>query len=161
MRDQEAYESGDRQGAKERPAALPQVRVWVDRDPAFLILTEREDFARHMGEALGRKFGVLSLDYIKGPVRPFLAPGDGAGWGRIRLIVVHNHLRLSSPLELARQLVEQEKCPLPILVAGTVDDLELKRNRALAAGAVDYMPVEPFKILAVLRKLDETIKVFE
>jgi len=161
MQDQEAYESGDRQGAKERPAALPQVRVWVDRDPAFLILTEREDFARHMGEALGRKFGVLSLDYIKGPVRPFLAPGDGAGWGRIRLIVVHNHLRLSSPLELARQLVEQEKCPLPILVAGTVDDLELKRNRALAAGAVDYMPVEPFKILAVLRKLDETFKLFE
>lgn len=161
MRDQEAYESGGRQGAKERPAALPQVRVWVDRAPAFLILTEREDFARHMGEALGRKFGVQSLDYIKGPVRPFLAPGDGAGWGRVRLIVVHNHLRLSSPLELARQLVEQEKCPLPILLAGTADDLELKRNRALAAGAVDYMPVEPFRILAVLRKLDETIKVFE
>jgi len=26
---------------------------------------------------------------------------------------------------------------------------------------VDYMPVEPFRILAVLRKLDETLKLFE
>jgi CheY-like chemotaxis protein len=57
--------------------------------------------------------------------------------------------------------VEQEKCPLPILLAGTGEDVELKRNRALAAGAVDYMPVEPFRILAVLRKLDETLKLFE
>ncbi len=135
----------------------------MDRDPAILILTEREDFARRMAEALGRKFGVLSLDYIKGSLRPLLlgpeAPGNG--WGRARLIVIHNHLRLVSPLELSRQVVEQEKCPLPVLLAGTEEDVDLKRNRALAAGAVDYVPVEPFRILAVLRKLDETLKLFE
>jgi CheY-like chemotaxis protein len=143
--------------------ALPQVRLWVDRDPAILILTEREDFARRMAEALGRKFGVLSLDYIKGSLRPLLGPPAGAeaGWGRARLIVIHNHLRLASPLELSRQVVEQEKCPLPVLLAGTEEDVDLKRNRALASGAVDYMPVEPFRILAVLRKLDETFKLFE
>jgi len=70
-------------------------------------------------------------------------------------------MRLVSPLELSRQVVEQEKCPLPVLLAGNEEDLELKRNRALAAGAVDYMPVEPFRILSVLRKLDETFKLFE
>ena len=161
QRDREAYESGGRQGARDHATALPQVRTWADRDPSILIITEREDFARHLGEALGRKFGIQSLDYIKGPVRPFLVPPGEAGWGRARLVLVHNQLRLASPLELSRQLVEQEKCPLPILLAGSLDDLELKRNRALAAGAVDYMPVEPFKILAVLRKLDETLKLFE
>ena len=82
-------------------------------------------------------------------------------WGRARLIVIHNQMRLVSPLELSRLVVEQEKCPLPVLLAGTEEDLELKRNRALAAGAVDYMPVEPFRILSVLRKLDETFKLFE
>lgn len=160
QQDRDAYEGrGSRPGPRE--LTLPQVRTWVDRDPAVLVLTEREDFARHLSEALGRKFGIMSLDYIKGRLRPFLAPGDAAGWGRVRLIVIHNHLRLTSPLELARQVVEQERCPLPILLAGSMDDLELKRNRALAAGAVDYMPVEPFRILSVLRKLDETLKLFE
>jgi len=134
----------------------------VDRQPTILILTEREEFARHMAEALGRKFGVISLDYITGPVRPFLKAfgGDEADWGRVRLILIHNHLRLASPLELSRQIVEQEKCTLPIILAGTDEDEDLKRNRALAAGAVDFLAVEPFKILSVLRKLDETLKLF-
>jgi hypothetical protein len=161
QRDREFFESGARPAPRDLQGALPQVRVWVDRDPAILVLTGREDFARHMAEALGRKFGVHSLDYIKGGLRPFLAPQAGTGWGRARLIIIHNQLRLASPLELARQVVEQEKCPLPILLAGTEEDVELKRNRALAAGAVDYMPVEPFRILAVLRKLDETLRLFE
>jgi CheY-like chemotaxis protein len=162
QRDREDYEGGGaRQAPRDTHAALPQVRTWVDRDPSVLVLTAREDFARHLGEALGRKFGIMSLDYIKGRVRTFLAPGSADGWGRARLILVHNHLRLASPLELSRQLVEQEHCPLPILLAGTDEDLELKRNRALAAGAVDYVPVEPFRILALLRKLDETLKLFE
>jgi CheY-like chemotaxis protein len=128
-----------------------------------LVVTEKEDFAKRMSEALGRKYGILSLDYIKGPFRPFLkAQGSEApDWGRVRLILIHNLLRISSPLELSRQIVEQEKCPIPILLMGTEEDLELKRNRALGAGAVDYVPVEPFRILAVLRKLDETIKLFE
>jgi CheY-like chemotaxis protein len=74
---------------------------------------------------------------------------------------VHNQLRLTSPLELIHQIVEQEKCPLPVILVGTDEDEDLKRNRALAAGAVDYFPVEPFKILSVLRKLDETLRLFE
>jgi len=159
QRDRESFESGR---TPSRGPALPGVRLWVDREPTILILTEREDFARHMAEALGRKFGILSLDYITGPVKPFLKPFPGADpdWGRIKLMVIHNHLRLASPLELSRQIVEQEKCPLPIILAGSDEDETLKRNRALAAGAVDYMPVEPFKILAILRKLDETLKLF-
>jgi CheY-like chemotaxis protein len=165
QRDRESYEyGGGRSPQKEsQGASLPQVRIWVDRDPAILILTEREDFARRMAEALGRKFGILSLDYIKGGLRPFLQTQDGpeGGWGRARLIVIHNHLRLVSPLELSRQVVQQEQCPLPVLLAGTDEDVELKRNRAMAAGAVDYVPVEPFRILSVLHKLDEILKLFE
>jgi len=164
LRDRESFESGAGKVQREtQGAALPQVRLWVDRDPAILILTEREEFARRMAEALGRKFGIMSLDYIKGALKPFLRPqGDpGADWGRARLIVIHNHLRLVSPLELSRQVVEQEKCPLPVLLAGTDEDVDLKRNRAMAAGAVDYVPVEPFRILSVLRRLDETLKLFE
>jgi CheY-like chemotaxis protein len=159
-RDRERYLMGGARPAAQRESALPQLRVWVERDPAILIVTEREEFAKRMAEALGRKYGVLSLDYIKGGLKPFLSQ-EGAEWGRARLIVIHNQMRLVSPLELSRQVVEQEKCPLPVLLAGNEEDLELKRNRALAAGAVDYMPVEPFRILAVLRKLDETFKLFE
>jgi CheY-like chemotaxis protein len=162
QKDREDYESGGgRQAYRDAQPVLPQLRSWVDRDPAILVVTGQEDFARRLAEALGRKFGILSLDYIKGRLRPLLAPAGTEGWGRARLILIHNQLRLASPLELSRQVVEQERCPLPILLAGTDQDLELKRNRALAAGAVDYVPVEPFRILALLRKLDETLKLFE
>jgi CheY-like chemotaxis protein len=163
QRDRESFESGGERPRETHGPALPKLRLWVERDPAILILTEREGFARHMADALGRKFGLSSLDYIKGNLKPQLAGPEAAGpaWGRFRLIVIHNYLRLVSPLELCRQVVEKEHCPLPVLLAGTDETLELKRNRALAAGAVDYVPVEPFKILSVLRKLDETIKLFE
>ena len=162
-KDREAFESGVLRTVGRSSAVMPQIKQWVDRKPYILILTEREDFARHMAEALGRKWGVLSLDYITGNLLPFLKPyaGETGDWGPLSLILIHNQLRLVSPLELSRQIVSQEKCPLPVLLAGTEEDLDLKRNRAMATGAVDFIPVEPFKILTVLRKLDETIKLFE
>jgi len=36
----------------------------------------------------------------------------------------------------------------------------LKRNRAMAAGAVDHLVVEPFHVLGVLRTLEETLRLF-
>jgi CheY-like chemotaxis protein len=165
QRDRENYVAGENRRAlrTSKGPDLPQVRVWVDRDPAILVITEKEEFARRMAEGLGRKFGLLSLDYIRGKLKPMLKAhgAEESTWGRVRLIVIHNQLRLASPLELCKQVVEQEGCPLPVVLAGTGEDEDLKRNRALAAGAVDYLPVEPFKILSVLRKLDDTLKMFE
>jgi CheY-like chemotaxis protein len=146
-----------------RAAALPAVRVLVDREPMLLLLTEKEDFARRLGEALSRKFGLAMLDHIKGPVKAQLKTlaGEGEGWGRIRMVLVHNQLRLASPLELCRQLVEQEGCPVPVILAGTEEDETKKRHHALAAGGVDYLVVEPFRILSILRRLDDTLRLFE
>ncbi|WP_291272601.1 hypothetical protein [Geothrix sp.] len=146
-----------------RAATMPTVKVLVDRDPILLLLTEKEDFARRLAEALSRKFGLAVLDHIKGPVKTQLLDlgGGESGWGRIRMVLVHNQLRLASPLELCRQLVSQEGCPVPVLLAGTEEDEALKRHRAVSAGAVDYLAVEPFRILSILRKLDDTLKLFE
>jgi CheY-like chemotaxis protein len=146
-----------------RAAALPSVKVVVDRDPMILLLTEKEDFARRLGEALSRKFGLAMLDHIKGPVKAQLKSitANEEGWGRVRLVLIHNQLRLASPLELCRQLIAQEGCPLPVILAGTEEDEAMKRHRAVAAGAVEYVVVEPFRILAILRKLDETLRLFE
>jgi CheY-like chemotaxis protein len=143
-------------------AALPAARLMVDRDPMLLLLTEREDFARRLGEAMGRKFGLVAMDYIKGPVKAQIAAAAGGeGWGRIRMVLIHNQLRLTSPLELCRQLVQKEGCTLPILLLGTEEEETKKRHHSIAAGAVDYIAVEPFRILATLRKLDETLRLFE
>ena len=49
---------------------------------------------------------------------------------------------------------------LPILIAGSDDEADLKRNRAVAAGAIDHLIVEPFHVLSVLRTLDDTLKLF-
>jgi len=146
-----------------RAAALPTVKVIVDRDPMILLLTEKEDFARRLGEALSRKFGLAVLDHIKGPVKAQLKgiELEGQEWGRTRMVVIHNQLRLTSPLELCRQLTEQEGCPVPVVLAGTEEDEAKKRHHAVAAGAVDYVVVEPFRILAILRRLDETLSLFE
>lgn len=163
QRDRESFDSGTPRRAPRRGAAeVPAARMWVDRDPLILVLTENEDFPKRISEGLGRKFGFLSLDYIKGSVRPLLKEwgASGSDWGRVRLVLIHNRLRLVSPLELTKHLIEQEKCALPIVLVGNDEDLDLKRIRALEAGAVDYLPVEPFKILSLLKKLDELIQLF-
>lgn len=162
QRDQEDFTTGGPVKGSKGPT-LPGPKLWVDRDPMVLVLTEREDFLRRLSEGLGRKFGFVGLDYVKGQVQPLLAEltGEGGGWGRFKLILVHNQLKLASPLELTRQLTQQEHCPLPVVLVGTEEDESLKRNRALEAGGVDYVPVEPFKILGVLRRLDELIRMFE
>jgi CheY-like chemotaxis protein len=146
-----------------RAAILPTVKVIVDRDPMILVLTEKEDFARRLGEALSRKFGLAVLDHIKGPVKKQLKDigGGETGWGRTRLVLIHNQLRLASPLELCRQLVEQEDCPVPVILAGTEEDEALKRHHAVAAGGIEFVVVEPFRVLGILRRLDETLRLFE
>ena len=137
-------------------------RIWSDKDPLVLILAEGEAFPRRASEALGRRFGIASLDPLRGAIHPLL--GElGAGledWGRIKLILIHHQLRSGSAFEACRQLVQQDHCPLPILVGGTEEDAEVKRNRAIAAGAVDYLLLEPFHILKVIVAVDETLKMF-
>lgn len=143
-------------------AVLPKLRILVDKEPLILLLTERAEFAQRMADALGRKYGVAQLDYVKGPLKTQLAEiGAGDDWGRARIILLHNQMRLTSPMELCRQVVEKEKCTLPILLLGGEEDADKKRVRAIEAGAVDYVVVEPFKVLQVLKKVDETVALTE
>jgi len=144
-----------------RVPGLTEVRLLSDRDPLVLVIGEG-GFPQRIHEALGRKFGIAGLDYLKGEVRPLLGALGGAApdWGRTRLLLINQRLRLTSGLELTRQLTQGEGCPLPILMAGTEEDASLKRNRAIAAGAVDFIPVEPFRILAVMRALEGTLSLF-
>ena len=147
---------------RETAPAGPRVRLLSDRDPLILVLAEGEAFPTRLTEAVGRKFGVAALDLARGAVRPLLAE-VGAGpedWGRVRLILIHHRVRSGSPLDACRRLVQEERCPLPVLVAGTEEEADLKRNRAISAGAVDHLVVEPFKVLGVIRALDETLKLF-
>lgn len=139
-----------------------EVKILVDHDPMLLVISEGDAFPKRVAEALGRKYGVACLDYVKGEVHGTLAPigGQAEGWGRARLMLVHQRLRVSSGLELTRQLVQEEQCPLPILVVGIEEDVSLKRNRAIAAGAVDFISVEPFNVLRVMKAIEETLKMF-
>lgn len=144
------------QDEEKRPGS--QVRILSDHDPMILVICEGEGFAERMSQALGRRFGISFLDYVQGEVRPRLGGSDD--WGRYKLILAHQRLRVSSGLELTRQLVQDEKCPLPILVAGTEEDVSLKRNRAIAAGAVDFISVDPFNVLKVMKSIADTLAMF-
>jgi hypothetical protein len=137
-------------------------KLLVDREPLILVLAEGEAFPARLAEAVGRKFGVAALDPGPGPVRSALeAFGVAEGeWGRIRLVLIHHRLRWGSAMERCRRLIQGEACPLPVLIAGSDEDADLKRNRAVAAGAVDHLIVEPFHVLRVLRALDDTLKLF-
>jgi CheY-like chemotaxis protein len=137
-------------------------RILVDRDPLVLVLAEGEAFPARLAEAIGRKFGVAAFDLGPGPLKPALRDlgVDDLGWGRIRLILIHHCLRSGSAMERCRRLAQEEACPLPILVVGTAEEADLKRNRAVAAGAVDHLVIEPFHVLNVIRILDETLKLF-
>lgn len=165
-RDREGFEPGGAQaprgGAEVDQKSLVSVHQWVDRDPLVLVIAEGEELPARLAQSLGRKFGFASIDYVQGLIHPRLGP-LGAGledWGRVRLLLVHQRLRVSSGLELTRQLIQEERCPLPVLVAGTEEDVSLKRNRAIAAGAIDFISVEPFHVLALMRTLEETLRMF-
>jgi len=156
-------ESSKLSGRKESllvPTARP--RILVDREPLILVLAEGEAFPARLAEAIGRKFGVAALDIGPSALKPALSDlgADDASWGRSRLVLIHHRLRSGTALERCRRLVQEEGCPLPILVAGTEEESELKRNRSAAAGAVDYLVIDPFRVLAVLRTLDDTLKLF-
>lgn len=151
--------TGRKEVAKPAPA---QLRILVDRDPLVLVLGEGEAFPARLGEAIGRKFGVAASDPGPGPLRPTLRElgVDEQTWGRVRLVLIHQKLRAGTATERCRRLVQEEACPLPVLLAGTEEDADLKRNRAVMAGAVDYLVVEPFHVLSVIRALDQTLKLF-
>ncbi len=167
-RDRSRFNPGGLESARlpgRRDSARPTMvlpKLLVDREPLVLVLAEGEAFPARLAEAIGRKFGVAAYDPGPGPLTPVLRDlgvGDG-GWGRIRLVLIHHLLRSGSAMERCRRLIQEEACPLPILIAGTEEEGDLKRNRAVAAGAVDHLIIEPFNVLKVLRTLDETLKLF-
>lgn len=143
-------------------AARPGSRahLLLDHEPMVLVIAEGDAFPQRVAESLGRKFGVAALDYLQGLVRPTLFPLGPGDWGPIKLILIHQRLRAGSGLELTHQLVSTETCPLPILVAGTEEDVSIKRNRAIAAGAVDFISVDPFNVIRVMKAIDDTLKMF-
>jgi hypothetical protein len=150
---------------REAPAARLSAErgllVLADRAPLVLLVAEDEGLAHHLARALGRKFGIAYLDYVTGPLRHQLVRSGGTeAWAGIRLLLVHQRLRLTSGYDLIRQVVQKEACPLPVLLVGREEDLDLKRNHAVAAGAVDFMAVEPFHVLTVMRTLETTLQMF-
>lgn len=161
-RDRELFQSrgmrAERNTGEVRQAS-PTLQVLVDKDPLLLVVAEPA-FSARMAEAAGRKFGVAGCDYARGDLRPLLKDlgVEGGAWGRVRLVLVHHRLRAMSGMELAGKLLKDERCPLPVLVAGTEEGADLKRRRALALGAVDFVVVDPFRILAVLQALDQAYR---
>lgn len=151
--------AGRKEAAK--PVAT-HLRILADHDPLVLVLAEGEAFPARLAEAIGRKFGIAALDPGPGPLRPHLGDlgVDGQDWGRVRLVLIHHKLRAGTAMERCRRVVQEEACPLPVLLAGSEEDADLKRNRAVSAGAVDYLVVEPFHVLSVIRTLDQTLKLF-
>jgi CheY-like chemotaxis protein len=165
-RDREAYSPGGMEAPTVQVEKAPnlggRLQIWTDREPLIVVLSEGEALPRRLAESLGRKFGFASLDYVQGPLHPLLgALGAGLSeWGRARLLLVHQRLRVTSGLELTRQVTLSEGCPLPVLLVGSEDDAEVKRNRAIAAGAVDFLVLEPFNVVKVMRAIDETLRMF-
>lgn len=144
-----------------KAAVLPTVKLLVDKDPLVLILTDKADLAQRMSDTLSRRFGTAHLDYIKGPLKNQLGEAGGEKpWGRVKILLIHHQLRLTSGLELCRQVTGKEGCPLPLLLLGSAEDEDKKRQHALKAGAVDFFAVEPFRPLGLLRKLDELMTEF-
>ncbi len=62
-------------------------------------------------------------------------------------------------MDLVRKLVEMEGCPVPILIVGSDEGQELKRERARSLGALDFVPVHPFRILTLKLALDEALRL--
>lgn len=167
QRDREAFNPGGVTTVRnlgpsgERPGF--RVKLLQDRDPLVLVVAEGDALAERLSTALGRRFGFATLDYLQGAVQPLVAAmaGQAEGWGRVRLVLVHHRLRLISGMDLVRKLVEVEGCPVPILVVGTEEGQEQKRERARSLGAMDFVPVQPFRILTLKLALEEALRPWD
>lgn len=165
QKDREAFDPRGITVTKElaSQSARPGFRahVIVERDPLLLVIAETDRFPNRIANSLGRIFGIAALDYLQGNVQPQAASlGENLeGWGPVKLILVHHRLRLGSGMELARKLIQEEHCPLPVVIVGTEEDAELKHARALELGAKDYLPVEPFNALALKVALENVLKI--
>ena len=165
QRDREAFNPGGVTTVRnlgpggERPGF--RVKLVQDRDPLVLVISEGDALVERLAASLGRRFGFAALDYLQGTVQPLVAAmaGQAEGWGRIRLVLVHHRLRLISGMDLVRKLVEMEGCPVPILIVGSDEGQELKRERARSLGALDFVPVHPFRILTLKLALDEALRL--
>jgi len=165
QRDREAFNPGGVTTVRnlgpggERPGF--RVKLLQDRDPLVLVISEGDTLVERLAASLGRRFGFAALDYLQGTVQPLVAAmaGQAEGWGRVRLVLVHHRLRLISGMDLVRKLVEVEGCPVPILIVGTEEGQELKRERARSLGALDFVPVHPFRILTLKLALDEALRM--
>ena len=138
---------------------MPTLQLLLDKDPLVLVISE-PPFSLRISEVLGRKCGVAGLDFSRGEVIPLitsLGEEGGPPWGRVKLVMIHQRLRSMSGMELAAKLLKDGGCP-PILMAGPEENADTKRERALAMGAVGFLPVEPFKILAVIQAVDQALK---
>ncbi len=142
-----------------KAAVLPGLRILHDKDPLLLLLSEKADVAQRLADTFSRRYGTAYLDYIKGPLRSQLGEIGGPEWGRLRMILIHNQLRLSSPLEVCRNLTGREQCPVPVVLLGNSEDEGLKRKRAQEAGALDFIAIEPFRPLTLLRRLEEILRL--
>ena len=165
-RDREGFQPGGKEAPSAQVDQAPKLggrlQVWTDRDPMIVVVSEGEALPKRLAESLGRKFGFASVDYVQGPLHPLLGPlGAGlADWGRARLLLIHQRLRVTSGLELTRQVTQSEGCPLPVLLTGNEEDAEVKRNRAIAAGAIDFLRIEPYHVLKVMKGIEETLRMF-
>jgi len=160
-KDREVFRSGGIRAERRKGAVInvqPTLQVLVEKDPLVLIISE-PPFSQRMAEAVGRKFGVAGLDYARGELVSLLKPlgVEGADWGPVKLVLVHQRLKSMSGMEVAAKLLTEPGCP-PVLVVGPEEAAETKRERALAMGAVGFLVVDPFKILAVIQALDQALK---
>nr|WP_320132507.1 hypothetical protein [uncultured Holophaga sp.] len=148
-------------GSGRDTVALGLPRMLLDRDPMILVICEGEGLPDRMTGLLKHRYGFACLDYLQGKVLEKLKGlGLEAGsWEPFRLILVHQRLRCGSGLGLIRSLREEEGCPLPILMIGGADDLELRRMRAREAKANGYLPVEPLNAIACMAAMEAALKL--
>ncbi len=144
------------EGEPAAPQAQPALRddyapVLKEGDPYILALSKDEELIARLGKCLMRKYGVLRSKGRFANVKELIPHYKPA------MILVHERLGTVSGFDLAKTIIEHADQEQFIMVMGDAEDEIEKRNRAVRAGAVDYLVVTPFKTLPIFKKIDEMI----
>lgn len=127
--------------------------VFCEGEPRVLILSHDEGLIHRMAKVIGRKYGVLiskgRFSHVRNIIDTF----------HPRLILIQDQLGSVSGFDLTRTIAEHTGSNQPILIMGEQDDAE-KRNLAVQCGAIDLVPLVPFKPLGLFQKVHETLMLF-
>ena len=128
--------------------------ILKEGDPYILLLSRDEALIQRLGKCLMRKYGILISKGRFSNVTKIMSHYDP------KMIIIHDTIGTVSGFDLVKTILGHADAEIAAVIMGSAEEEQERRIRAIDAGALDYLPIEPFKMLPVFKRVDEAMSLF-